>query len=205
MYLGTGNPSFLSLVPNKMFLNKQGKAFAEVTASARVGHLQKGHGVSFADLDNDGDQDIYIEMGGAYPGDAYQNALFLNPDQTSNNWITFELVGVHANKCAIGSRVTLHITENGIKRQIVRDVNSGGSFGASPLRREIGLGNAVKVDRLEIRWQGSNTIQTIENLSANHFYRITEGDDDVEVLQQKKIIWNLPELLCTPDIVTRAK
>jgi hypothetical protein len=30
-----------------------------------TGHLQKGHGVGFADLDNDGDQDIYIVMGGA--------------------------------------------------------------------------------------------------------------------------------------------
>jgi hypothetical protein len=39
-----------------------------VTTSARVGNLQKGHGVSFADLDNDGNEDIYIKMGGAYKG-----------------------------------------------------------------------------------------------------------------------------------------
>src|SRR5690606_24727060 len=74
MYLGTGNPQYQSLIPNKMFKNISGKKFADVTASARVGHLQKGHGVSFADVDNDGDQDIYIEMGGAYPGDSYQNS-----------------------------------------------------------------------------------------------------------------------------------
>lgn len=79
MYLGTGNPDYKSLVPNKMFWNLGGKKFADVTNSARVGHLQKGHGVSFADVDNDGDQDIYIEMGGAFPGDAYQNSFFLNP------------------------------------------------------------------------------------------------------------------------------
>jgi len=199
MYLGTGNPSYQSLVPNKMFLNKEGKTFAEVTAAARVGHLQKGHGVSFADLDNDGDQDIYIKMGGAYPGDAYQSALFMNPGQGNNNWITLDLVGSNANKSAIGSRIILYITENGLKRQIVRDVNSGGSFGASPLRREIGLGNAVKVDKLEIQWRGSKGAQTINNLSANHFYKITEGDDAAEVLPQKKIVWNLPELLCAPD------
>jgi hypothetical protein len=200
MYLGTGNPAYQSLVPNKMFLNKQGEKFAEVTASARVGHLQKGHGVSFADLDNDGDQDIYIEMGGAYPGDAYQNALFMNPGQNQNNWITLDLVGTRANKCAIGSRVIVYITENGVKRQIVRDVNSGGSFGASPLRREIGLGAAKTVDKIEIQWRGSGT-QVLKNLPANHFYRITEGDDQAETLTTKKVTWNLPELLCAPDAI----
>ena len=31
--------------------------------------MQKGHGISFGDLDNDGDQDIYEDMGGAVSGD----------------------------------------------------------------------------------------------------------------------------------------
>ena len=56
-----------------------GTSFLDVTTSARVGNLQKGHGVSFADLDNDGNEDIYIKMGGAYMGDAYENSLYLNP------------------------------------------------------------------------------------------------------------------------------
>ncbi len=51
-----------------MFKNQGGSRFIDITTSARVGNLQKGHGVSFADLDNDGDQDIYIDMGGAYVG-----------------------------------------------------------------------------------------------------------------------------------------
>src|SRR6187455_1691094 len=88
------------LIPNKMFKNLGGKQFADVTASARVGHLQKGHGVSFADMDNDGDQDIYIEMGGAFPGDAYQNSFFLNPGQSTNNWICLNLEGTQANRAA---------------------------------------------------------------------------------------------------------
>ena len=41
--------------------------------------MQKGHAVAFADFDNDGDQDIYAVMGGAYSGDNYRNALFVNP------------------------------------------------------------------------------------------------------------------------------
>ena len=105
IYLGTGNPSFRSLIPNKLFRNIQGTKFTDVTTSARVGNLQKGHGVSFADLDNDGDEDIYIEMGGAYPGDSYANSLYLNPGQNNNHWIKISLEGTASNRAAIGAKI----------------------------------------------------------------------------------------------------
>src|SRR5690606_17052306 len=107
---------------NKMYLNLAGKSFADVTTAARVGNLQKGHGVSFADFDNDGDQDIHIEMGGAFNGDAYANALFINPGQEENNWIRFRFEGVKANKAAIGAKVKLTIEEQGRTRTIYREV-----------------------------------------------------------------------------------
>ena len=68
-YLGTGDPELSTLVPNRMFRNAGGKFFQEVTSATDTGHLQKGHGVAFADLDNDGDQDNYAVIGGAFSGD----------------------------------------------------------------------------------------------------------------------------------------
>lgn len=198
MYLGTGNPLYQSLVPNKMFKNLGGKKFADVTTSARVGHLQKGHGVSFADLDNDGDQDIYIELGGAYKGDAYQNSLFLNPGQNTNNWINLQLQGTKANRAAIGSKIKITFRENGVQRSVYRDVNSGGSFGASPLRREIGIGQATIIDEIEIQWHGSKTVQRFTNIQPNQFIHITEGDDTIKKIQLKKLNWILPDQLCLP-------
>jgi tetratricopeptide (TPR) repeat protein len=198
MYLGSGNPNYQSLVPNKMFKNLGGKKFADVTSSARVGHLQKGHAVSFADMDNDGDQDIYIEMGGAYPGDAYQNSFFLNPGQGPNHWISLDLAGTKANRMAIGSRLKITITENGQKRFIYRDVNSGGSFGSSPLRREIGLGTATKIDELEIRWHGSDAVEVFRDIAVDQFLKVTEGTHKPEPVKLKQINWVLPEKLCGP-------
>jgi hypothetical protein len=198
MYLGTGNPDYKSLVPNKMFKNLEGKKFADVTTSARVGHLQKGHGVSFADMDNDGDQDIYIELGGAFPGDAYQNAFFLNPGQSNNRWISLQLEGTKANRVAIGSSIKITFTENGKQRSVYRDVNSGGSFGCSPLRREIGVGQATTIDEIEIRWHGSNTVQVFKNVGVNQFFTITEGDDQLKKVDLKLLIWSLPDKLCLP-------
>ncbi|MCW5910310.1 MAG: CRTAC1 family protein [Cyclobacteriaceae bacterium] len=199
MYLGTGNPQYQSLVPNKMFKNLGGEKFADVTTMAAVGHLQKGHGVAFADMDHDGDQDIYIDMGGAYPGDAYQSAFFLNPGQGKNNWIKIELKGTQSNRDAIGTRLQLSFKENGVTRRVYRDVNSGGSFGASPLRREIGIGQATVIEDIEILWHGSNRIQRFKNIEPNQFIRITEGSEVIEKIPLKTFQWVINDPLCFPS------
>lgn len=176
IYLGTGNPPFKSLVPNKLFRNINGTRFMDVTTTARVGNLQKGHGVSFADLDNDGDEDIYIEMGGAFTGDAYESSLYLNPGQNKNGWINLSLEGVISNKAAIGARIKVSFRENGRARSVYRDVNSGGSFGSSPLRQHIGIGAATTIDSIEIKWPGTGKIQVFKNLQVNTNFKIKEGD-----------------------------
>ena len=81
IYLGTGNPSYASLVPHVLLRNKDGKYFVDVTASSGTGELHKGHGVAFADIDNDGDEDILTVIGGASPGDSHAFRLFENPGQ----------------------------------------------------------------------------------------------------------------------------
>ena len=68
MYLATGKPGYSMLVPNVMLKNVDGNHFVDVTTSSGTGHLQKGHGVSFADWDRDGDLDLFVEAGGAQPG-----------------------------------------------------------------------------------------------------------------------------------------
>ncbi len=99
-YLGTGAPGLGVVVPNRMFKNVEGRRFADITASSGTGHLQKGHGVSCADWDRDGDVDIFIEMGGASPGDRYHNILFDNPGQ-GNHWLSLKLKGVKTNRAAL--------------------------------------------------------------------------------------------------------
>ena len=194
MYLGTGNPELESIVPNKLFKNIDGKRFMDITAPARVGHLQKGHAISFADVDNDGDQDIYIELGGAYKGDAFHNAFYVNPNQDEGNrWIVLDLVGTKANRSAVGSRIKVTFTEDGKKRSVYRDVNSGGSFGASPLRKEIGIGRADMIDEIEIQWH-PGTKQIFRNIQRNQFLRITEGSDTIENIPIKVFKFNADHL-----------
>ena len=70
-YLATGNPLYQSLVPNKMYLNMEGQQFEDVSYSGGFANIQKGHGVGFGDLDHDGDEDLYVVIGGAYDGDSF--------------------------------------------------------------------------------------------------------------------------------------
>ncbi len=169
-YVGTGAPDFSTIVPNRMFRNVGGKRFEEVTSAGNFGHIQKGHGIGFADIDRDGDQDIYAVMGGAYEGDTFTNILYENPID-KNNWIVIELAGVATNKAAIGTRIELALN-NGEKRFVT--VGSGGTFGGSSLQQEIGLGSATSIKALTIHWLNS-TPQTFNAIAANQKISIQEG------------------------------
>jgi ASPIC and UnbV/FG-GAP-like repeat len=175
-YLGTGAAPLTNIVPHRMFRNHEGQYFEDVTTSGGFGHLQKGHAVAFGDIDNDGNQDVLEVIGGAFTADRFWTAFFKNPGH-GNHWIKLNLIGVHANRFAVGARIRVRITEDGKARDIYRTVNSGGSFGASSLRPHIGLGKATVVDELEIRWPGSGLVQTLKGpISADATYELREGD-----------------------------
>ncbi len=175
-YLGTGYPQYEGLMPNVMYRNRAGQGFADVTTAGGFGHLQKGHGVVFADLDDDGDQDVFEQVGGAYPGDGFGNVLFENPG-FDHRWIKIKLRGTRSNRSAIGARVRVDILEDGQRRSIFRHVNGGGSFGSNPLRREIGLGRAERIESLEVYWPASDVTQRFENVPLDRMIEIEEGRD----------------------------
>ncbi len=175
-YFGTGTPQFEALLPNKMFRNAAGKVFQDVTTSGGFGHLQKGHAVSFGDLDNDGDEDIFEVIGGAFPGDTYQSVLFENPGH-GNHWLSLEASGVQTNRAALGARVCVRVTIQDGTREIFRTISSGGSFGDSPFRLHVGLGQALAIKEIEVKWPTSGKTQRFEKLSLDHHYRIREGDN----------------------------
>jgi hypothetical protein len=184
-YLATGAPSYAALVPNVLFRNHDGKYFTEITASSGTGSLEKGHGVSFADINNDGIEEILVRMGGVTPADKGGMLVFKNPGN-NNNWITVHLVGVKTNRCALGARikVTVETADHG-RRSIHRVVCSGGSFGGSPLQQHIGLGKAKRIEAIEIWWPTSKTRQVFHNISVNQFIEIKEFAKDFTVLQRR--------------------
>jgi hypothetical protein len=189
-YLGTGTPDLDMLVPNRMFRNAEGKFFQEVTTTTGTGHLQKGHAVGFADLDNDGDQDIYTVIGGAKLGDNYRNALFQNPGNT-NHWLKLKLEGIRSNRAAIGARINVTVSTPTGPRHLFKTVNSGGSFGSNPFRQEFGLGNATAITAVEILWPATGAQQRFTGLALDRAYRLRENDTNALVLDSKRFEFDL--------------
>jgi len=178
IYLGTGDSTYQALLPNRMFRNAEGKRFLDVTTSGGFGHLQKGHAIAFGDLENTGNEDIFEEMGGALPGDTFQSALYHNPGH-GNHWITLELEGVITNRAAFGARIDLTIFEGSRKRHIYRTVGYGSSFGGNPLRQHIGIGRAAVVEKIEVTWPTSKTVQQFHDVPADRALRLKEGVDEL--------------------------
>jgi hypothetical protein len=179
-YLSTGYPGYEGLMPNVAFWNRAGQGFADVTVPAGLGHLQKGHAVSFFDRDMDGDEDVFVSLGGAFPGDGFSDCLFQNPG-FGNHWIEVRLEGTRSNRCAIGARIRVDVTEAGKPRSIFRWIGPGSSFGGNPLRQHIGIGRATKVDRLEVYWPTSDLTQSFAGVPAGKRLRVIEGDDELRI------------------------
>ncbi|MFN0056530.1 MAG: CRTAC1 family protein [Planctomycetales bacterium] len=189
MYLGTGDPSLATLVPNRMLRNLAGERFVEITGSSGTGNLQKGHGVACGDWDRNGSVDLFIQMGGAIHGDKYHNILFQNPGQ-GNHWLTLKLVGKKSNRAAIGARIRA-VTAGPEPLTIHRHVSSGSSFGANPLQQTLGLGSADRLSLLEVYWPASGTTQVFRDVPADQALEITEFSQ-----QYRRLDWTaaaLPE------------
>lgn len=186
IYIGTGNPDFATLVPNLMFRNDEGRGFQDVTTAGNFGHLQKGHGIAFGDIDNDGDQDIFEKMGGAYESDRAYSVLFENPG-SSNRWTSLELEGTKANRAAIGARVKVTLQTPRGTRILHRTVGPGASFGSQTLRQEIGLGDATAVVSVEVRWPGSNLVQTFRGIRPGARYRVREGTESPALVERPRV------------------
>lgn len=183
--VGTGDPDLRQLMPNRMFRNL-GDGFEEITGAGGFGSLHKGHSVSFVDIDNDGDTDVHIQLGGANEGDLSPNALYENPG-FDHRWIALTLVGERANRPGIGARITVTVEGPEGARTIHRRAGTGGSFGSNPLRQEIGLGRATRIESVEIRWPGSGTVDRLTGLALDRAYRIREGTGTAEPLERPQV------------------
>jgi len=153
-----------------------------VTTSSGTGHLQKGHGVSFADFDNDGDLDLCVELGGAMPGDQAYNALFKNPGH-GRHWLKVKLVGTKTNRAALGAKIQVdRKAADNSTISIYRTVGNNSSFGGNSLVETFGLLDATRVTQLTVSWPTSKTTQTFRDLKVDQAIEITEGSDTLKVI-----------------------
>jgi hypothetical protein len=100
-------------------------------------------GSAVGDLDDDGDLDVVVNHLDAKP------TLLRNDSAKRGHFLAVRLRGTGLNRSAIGARVTLFAGN----RRRIRELRSSSSYlSHEDLRAHFGLGDAAKVDRVEVRW-----------------------------------------------------
>jgi enediyne biosynthesis protein E4 len=136
--------------------------------------LHLGRGLAVGDLDNDGRIDAVVQS---------QNeplAYLHNQTDRGGHWVTFHLEGVRSNRDGVGARIRLW---TGPRQRVAQRIGGGSYQSASDPRLHFGLGDSVKIDRLEIRWP-SQTVDSYSGLKADRGYRLREGAATAEPLQE---------------------
>jgi hypothetical protein len=155
---------------NLLFHNTRDGTFTDVTADAQAHgngfstpHL--GRGVAFADLFNDGHEDIVVGNNDDPP------SILRNRSGGNNHFVSFKLVGTRSNRDALGARI--RVKAGGISQ--IREIAAGGSYlSQSDLRAHFGLASATRIESVEVTWP-SGLNQKFRDVKADQFYVIEEG------------------------------
>ena len=155
--------------PAILSMNQRDGTFCDASKQAGPA-LQENRvlrGLAAGDLFNDGNMDIVIEDLDGAP------EILRNRGIPGQHWVSFELQGTKSNRLAIGAKVVI----NAGKITQTDEVRSGGSYlSQNDLRLHFGLGEATKIDSVEVRWpSGAIDKLSPKDLAVDRFYCVLEG------------------------------
>lgn len=133
-------------------------------------------GSAVADYDNDGDLDVFVAN---HSGNV--NQLYANDAALCGNHVCFTLVGTASNTTAIGAKIYILTTVNGVETWQMRDVSAltgGGIAGQSDLRAFFGVGIATEIDSIVVEWP-SGFVQKLGAVDVGDCHTITEPNGSI--------------------------
>lgn len=153
---------------NCCFLNSGEHPFTDVSAVAGFDFEDDGRAIGTVDWDHDGRLDVWLVNRTA------PRARFLrNVSDNNNQFVAFKLEGTDSNRDAIGSRVTIELSDG---RTIVETLRAGmGYLSQSSKWVHFGLGASVEIESVSVRWPGGKTEQFNE-IVAGQRYELVQGN-----------------------------
>ena len=151
-----------------LYRNVGGGKFEPVPAVEGTGLavVTVGRGAAFGDLFNNGRIDVVINNMDGVP------LLLRNINADHHHWVEMKFIGgPKSPRDAVGTSV--YLTANRMRQR--GDVLSGGSYlSSNDMRVHFGLGDADKVDQLEIHWP-DGTVENLKLPAVDRIFTITEG------------------------------
>lgn len=161
------------LEPRIVYRNLGNGKFKDVSKEMGPGITARhsSRGCAFGDYDNDGDIDVVVNNMNEIP------SLLRNDGGNYNNWIKVKLIGTKCNRTAIGARIRVVTGQH----SQLDEVHSGTSvMSQSDLRLHFGVGQAKKIDRLEVKWPTTQKIESFTDLDPNQILVIKEGSGIIQ-------------------------
>jgi len=164
--------------PRILYHNLGKGTFADISAGAGLGINARAssRGLAIGDLWNDGRISAVITNLNALP------SLLVNQVRSANHWIAIRTVGTKSNRDGIGARISVTLGT----RTLVDEVRSGSSYNSSSdMRVHFGLGSAIKVNSVQIRWP-SGLQEHFDNLPVDSIQSLKEGSGSPVASDAKK-------------------
>lgn len=174
-------------LPSVLYRNVSGARFENWTHLAKVGFLHGRGQAIFADIDDDGNQDLFVQAGEGDPLAPGPRSLMLNRGN-SGRFLHLRLVGINSDRFAVGARVRLTVTEEGKTRQICFSTSANADRHGPLSRLEIGLGMADRIDALEIAWPTGENVDVHTEVPLDSFITITEAEPVIHVREGRSAL-----------------
>ncbi|NQY68409.1 MAG: VCBS repeat-containing protein, partial [Flavobacteriales bacterium] len=166
---------------NKLYWNNGDGTFTkEVSTDDVINDWDASTAVASVDYNNDGFLDFILSV----RGNVSNNNVIYTNNTNSNHWININLIGTESNKSAIGARVKLRATIDGVERWQHRLVSGrNGTNTQNSLNIEFGLGDAAIIDELVIDWPLGKTC-SYKDLSVDQFITYEEECEEINSINE---------------------
>ncbi len=169
--------SFSGFERDLLALSLGSKRFLDISGVSGVDSISDGRGSLFADLDNDGDLDIFLT---AVQREAH--FLFRNNVGGENGFLRIELEGTRSGRDAFGAVVRVK-SSAGIQTKI--KAGGSGFLSQSDPRLLFGLGQDRYAEWVEVTWPGG-AVQRFGRIDSGASLKVIEGQGDYITVAERR-------------------